>query len=66
MEIPSDSPEEVEIRANTIWAVEYMRLRIAERTPNINALMINDQLWLAGQEKRATDKPYHLTRTTAY
>lgn len=58
--------EEVEIRANTIWSVEYIRERVSLRLPGISPMDINDFLWLYTQIKRADDKPYHLTRTIAY
>ncbi|PIZ52483.1 hypothetical protein COY27_00025 [Candidatus Woesearchaeota archaeon CG_4_10_14_0_2_um_filter_33_13] len=59
-ELPSGSKEEVEIRANTIWAVELMS-RISGKT----SMEINDYLWLAGNFIPETQS-YHLTRTTAY
>ncbi|MBI5398097.1 hypothetical protein HZB03_01415 [Candidatus Woesearchaeota archaeon] len=64
--IPKDSEKEVEIRANTIWAVEFIKQKIQERIPDIDSLHVNDHLWLAGQVKSPNDKPYHLTRTTFY
>lgn len=66
IQIEKDSEEEVEIRANTIWAVELIKQKIQKKTANIDAIHINDRLWMLGQEKLPTDKPYHLTRTTAY
>ncbi len=66
MELPHDSEEEVEIRANTIWAVEFMKEEIKKRNPEITSMGIDDHLWLASQEKFADEKPYHRTRTTAY
>ena len=56
-----DSEEEVEIRANTIWANELIKKELKKKIPNINSIHVNDHLWLLGQ-----CKPYHLTRTTAY
>lgn len=61
-EIPHGSEEEVEIRANTIHAVELIRREIKGLTSS----QINDSLWLEGQIKLFGDEPYHLTRTTAY
>jgi len=66
IEIPHSSVEEMEIRANTIWAVEFIRQGVSKRQPNIKSFEINDHLWLATQEKFPDDKPYHRTRTTAY
>ena len=65
-EILSGSPEENEIRANTIWAVEMIRDEIKKRVSNISSVEINDHLWLLSQEKDPKDEPYHRTRTTSY
>lgn len=61
-----NSEEEIEIRANSIWAVEYIKEQLKKRMPNITSTDINDHLWLYTQIKRPEDKPYHLCRTTAY
>ena len=66
VELPHGSPEEVEIRASTIWAVELIKLEVQKSSPKIRSFEINDHLWLATQEKYPDDKPYHRTRTTAY
>ncbi len=65
-ELQHGLPEEVEIRASTIWAVELVRREVALRIPLIRSYEINDHLWLATQEKYPDDMPYHRTRTTAY
>ena len=65
-EIPHNSAEEIEIRANTIWAVELVKEIVKKRRPQIMSFEVNDHLWLATQEKFSDDKPYHRTRTTAY
>ena len=54
IELEKGSPEEVEIRANTIWTVKYI---------GNNPIIVNDYLWLTG---RGRDTPYHRTRTTGY
>ncbi|MCX6809239.1 MAG: queuosine salvage family protein [Candidatus Berkelbacteria bacterium] len=66
IEIADNSPEEIEIRANTIWAVELIKKEVQKRHPQIMSFQINDDLWLATQGKNNGDKPYHRTRTTAY
>jgi len=66
IELSHDSEEEVEIRANTIWVVEFMKEEIKKRNPEITSMGIDDHLWLASQEKFSDEKPYHRTRTTAY
>ena len=58
--------EEVEIRAATIWAVELITRKLKRTVPSINAIHVNDHLWLLGQQKSPADKPYHRTLTTAY
>jgi len=65
-EIAHNSPEEVEMRANTIWAVEFIKEEVKKCSPQILSFEVNDHLWLATQEKFDGDKPYHRTRTTAY
>jgi hypothetical protein len=65
-EIAHNSSEEIEIRANTIWAVEFITEEVKKRSPGILSFEVNDHLWLATQEKFIGDKPYHRTRTTAY
>lgn len=65
-EIPAGTPFEVEIRANTIWAVEKMKRAIKQRFPEVESIEVNDHLWLVSQTKLSTDEPYHRTRTTAY
>lgn len=64
--ISAGSQEEVEIRANTIWAIELMRKEIGKKIPDIKAIDIDSYLWLQGQKKSPDDKPYHLTRTIFY
>jgi hypothetical protein len=64
--LPKDSTEEIEIRANMVWAVELMKERLKSRYPDITSASIDSHLWINSQEKSPTDKPYHLTRTTAY
>jgi hypothetical protein len=64
--IEKDSEEEIELRANTIWAVELIKQKIKTKIPRAESIHINDHLWLLGQKKLKNDKPYHLVRTTAY
>jgi|LQYC01.1.fsa_nt_gi hypothetical protein len=60
------SPEEVEIRANTIWAVELIRQELLERGKNLNAMEIDWILWNLGQHDDYRIKPYHRTLTVFY
>ncbi|MBI5345708.1 MAG: hypothetical protein HZB76_00980 [Chlamydiae bacterium] len=65
MEIPKSSHEETEIRANTIWAVEFIKEEVKKRSPQIMSFQINDNLWNATQGNNGNNL-YHRTRTTAY
>ena len=65
-EILKDSKEEVEIRANTIYANELIKKELRKKIKKIDSIHVNDHLWLLGQIKSPKNKPYHLTRTTSY
>jgi len=65
-EIKEGLEEEIEIRANTIWAVEKMKNILKKRIPKIQSIYINDYLWTEATKIPYSDKPYHLTRTTSY
>ncbi len=60
--IEHDSPEEVEIRACALHAVELI---VAAR-PGTCAADIDQLLWLRGQEPRYKASPRHRSRCTAY
>lgn len=66
--ISAGSQEEVEIRANMVWAVELMKGQLLKINPQIRSIDIDSYLWLLGVNsgKLSTDKPYHLTRTIFY
>lgn len=64
--IPVGSREEVEIRANTIWACELMRQNIAKRFPKVTARHIDHFLWMSSQKKSPDAKPYHRALTIFY
>ncbi|HEX7926542.1 MAG TPA: queuosine salvage family protein [bacterium] len=66
-ELVAGSPEEVEIRAATIWACEWIARALALRQPSarITASDVDYRLWLMGQDKAGL-KPYHRTRTIYY
>ncbi len=63
IQLPPKSPEEVEIRAHTIWTVELIRRSLEERGLHASALHINDYLWTIGGN---ASTPFHMTRTTSY
>ena len=60
--IPKDSKEEIEIRANTIWAVEIIKQEIQKKISDIDSMHIGDHIWLAS----GPIKIYHRTLTTCY
>ncbi len=58
--------EEVEIRANTIWAVELIRQEAGKGGMELPARQIDWMLWNMGQEADYRVKPYHRVRTIFY
>jgi hypothetical protein len=60
------SEEEVEIRANTIWAVELIRKELKEKGKSLTAPQIDWLLWNLGQDDAFRAKPYHRTTTIFY
>lgn len=66
IEIPAGSDEEIEIRANTIWAIELTTQKLKEKFPQANAAKVDGIFWFKGQTKSPDDKPYHRTRTIWY
>lgn len=59
------SPEEVEIRAATVWGVELLRRALAERGIAARAFEIDWFLWTRAQDRQDM-APYHRTRTVYY
>lgn len=64
--IPTGSPQEIEIRAATVWACEILRRILAEDGHHFRATEIDWILWLAGQSLPATMPTYHRTYTVFY
>jgi hypothetical protein len=60
--IEHGSPEEVEIRACAVHAVEL----IVTARPHTRAADVDQALWLRGQQPRYKAAPRHRSRTTAY
>ncbi|MBI2940815.1 MAG: hypothetical protein HYY04_10300 [Chloroflexi bacterium] len=60
------SPEEVEIRANTIWGVEELRQALLRLGVKRNSFELDWLLWELGQTPSPDDEPYHRTRTIFY
>jgi hypothetical protein len=65
-ELPAGSPEEIEIRAATVWAVEELGHRLAAAGQPMPAWQIDWALWNLGQELPSDAPPYHRTRTIFY
>ena len=64
--IDEGSPEEVELRAATVWAGELVRLALAEERPGITPLQVDYALWRTAVDRADTLPPFHRTRTTSY
>ncbi len=65
-EIPSGSPEEIEIRAHTIWAIELLKRELEQLRRPLRSFEIDWLLWNLGQREEFRQKPYHRTRTIFY
>jgi hypothetical protein len=66
--LAAGSPEEVEIRAATVWACELVARDLTQRRgtgPAVTAAEVDSRLWIAGQ-RAAGMQPYHRTRTVYY
>ncbi|MDQ3043703.1 MAG: queuosine salvage family protein [Chloroflexota bacterium] len=64
--LPAGSPEEIEIRAGTVWAVELLRRALNDAGRRLRAFEIDGLLWTAGQTLALTARPYHRTVTGYY
>jgi len=64
--LDAGSPEEIEIRANTIWAVELIRQELRRLGEDVRAFEIDWILWNLGQESQFKTKRYHRTKTIFY
>jgi hypothetical protein len=60
------SPDEVEIRANTLWAVELIKQELKRQGKILKAFEIDWLLWNLGQSDQFRVKPYHRTVTIFY
>lgn len=65
-EIPAGSPEEVEIRAATVCAVDELVARLHARGQPAAAWQVDWALWQLGQSLPPDAPPYHRTRTRFY
>ena len=64
--IPAGSPQEVEIRAATIWAVELLRQELSRRGQERTSAQLDCWLWHLGQDPAFKVRPYHRTITIFY
>lgn len=64
--LEAGSEDEVEIRANTIWAVELIRQELNRRGKDMKAFEVDGILWNLGQKEEFKVKPYHRTVTIFY
>jgi hypothetical protein len=64
--IPAGSPEEIEIRAAGVHAVETLVARLAERGVATTARALDSWLWNRGQSPAIKARPRHRTRTVYY
>jgi hypothetical protein len=64
--LEAGSPEEIEIRANTIWVVELMRQELTQMGKKLRAFEIDWILWNLSQQSQFKTKPYHKTVTIYY
>ncbi|MCR4405277.1 MAG: queuosine salvage family protein [Candidatus Acetothermia bacterium] len=64
--LEAGSPEEVEIRANTIWAVELLREELARQGRDLMAIELDWLLWGMGQREKFKQRPHHRTVTIFY
>jgi len=64
--IPPGAPEEVEIRACTIWAVEMIRQELSRWGHSLPAYQVDWYLWETSQHLPLDTRPHHRTRTVFY
>jgi len=64
--IAPHSKEEIEIRANDIWAIEFIKQELKPRFEFVTSSHVDCMLWLMSQKKVKGEKPYHRILTTAY
>jgi hypothetical protein len=66
IELAAGSAEEIEIRAATLWGVEFLREELAARGRTLESVQVDWILWNASQGKFKNMKPYHRVRTIYY
>lgn len=66
IEIPQDSMMEIEIRANTIYAIELIKEGLNKKGIQMNSITVDTAIWLLSKTKVQQSYPFHLTRTIYY
>ncbi len=66
VQIPSGSEEEIEIRAATVWTVEFLRQELEKQFFAITAIDLDNLIWYMKSELPKDIKPHHRTRTKFY
>ncbi len=64
--LPAGSPEEVELRAAAVHAVECLVAEIRARGGTTSARALDSALWTRGQNPEVKSRPRHRTRTVYY
>ena len=64
--LPAGSPQEVEIRAATIWSVELLRAELLDLSIERSAVELDWLLWEESQAINNHAPPYHRTLTIYY
>lgn len=64
--LPVGDPQEVEIRAGMVWAVEVLRRGLQDKGHEIPSYKLDKILWQQGQESSDNQRPYHRTRSIYY
>lgn len=64
--LPWGCPEEVELRACAVHAVERLVERLRATRPEVNAARLDSWLWLRGGQPRYKQRPRHRTRCPYY
>jgi hypothetical protein len=64
--IISGSEEETEIRANAVWAIEFLKGELEKKDINLRSFEVDWFLWNLVQSEHLDLKPYHLTETIFY
>ena len=64
--IEHDSLEEIEIRANMLYAMEIIKDELKKSGKKMNASSIDNALWLVSKRDDFKSNPHHLTKTIYY